>query len=337
MKKLVIATCLVLLFLSGCGQEQPANPTTSVQPMPPPQLNDATTTPPPVAPTPPKQPLSGAVAVMVDNYRAARPQSGLDQADIVYEMMAEGGITRFMALFYNEGTKRVGPVRSARYYFVQLARGYDVPLAHAGGSEDSLKMVVDLKLKDLDEIYNSGGYFWRESGRKMPHNLYTSTERLLEGAQAKGYKLVPLQELPVTTQWEGETHPAEKALLLDYSTKEYRYLVSWLFNGQKYERKINDQPHLMEDGTAITADNLIIIRAQIKTVVKNKIPLSEIKIIGKGEARYYSDGKIVNGSWSKEKAQSPINFYDHTGQPMKIREGRTWVQVIGDWSDLTLQ
>ena len=333
MRKLFVTMiCLAVLFFPGCGHEPVSTP---AQAPPAPPVNE--TNAPQPEPAAPQDPLPGAVAVMVDNYRQARPQCGLDKADIVYEMMAEGGITRFMALFYSEGAEKVGPVRSARYYFVQLARGYDVPLAHAGGSEDSLKMIADLKIKDLDEIYNAGGYFWRDSSRKMPHNLYSSTARLLEGAAAKGYKPAPLQEFPAATEWEGEAHPQEKAVALDYSTKEYSYLVSWLYNGQKYERSINDKPHLMEDGTAITADNLVIMRAQTKTVVKNKIPLSEIKIIGKGETRYYINGKTMTGTWSKETAQAPISFYDHTGQPMKFKEGRTWVQVIGDWSDLNIR
>lgn len=333
MKRIIAVLCLAVLVLSGCGNSEPLPP---VQPTSTPQVNGENN-PQPGENLPKAPPLPGAVAVMVDNYRQARPQIGLDKADLVYEMMAEGGITRFMALLYSEGAEKIGPVRSARYYFVQLARGYDVPLAHAGGSTDSLKMIADLKIKDLDEIYNSGGYFWRDPGRKMPHNLYSSTDRLLEGAKAKGYALVPLPQFPTADGWEGETHPAGKALILDYSTKDYSYLVSWLYNGQKYERKINQQPHLMEDGAAIEADNIIILKAQTKTVVKDNIPLSEIKITGEGETRYYIEGKVMKGTWKKEKAQTAIGFYDSTGQPMRLKEGKTWVQVIPDWSDLTYE
>jgi len=329
MRKLIAVVCLGLLFFIGCSKDQPLPP-----PPPAPQVNEQNS--PPEEETIPKKPqLPGAVAVMVDNYSKARPQSGLDKADMVYEMMAEGGITRFMALFYRQEAEKIGPVRSARYYFVQLARGYDVPLAHAGGSEDSLNMIVNLKVKDLDEIYNSGGYFWRDPGRKMPHNLYSGTKRLLEGAKAKRYTLVPLPLLPTATEWEGETIPRDKEMILDYSSGEYHYLVNWHFNGKKYERKINGENHSMEDGTAISADNVVVITAQTKTILKDNIPLSEIKIVGKGEARYYIGGKMMEGTWSKNSAQSAINFYDNTGKPMKFKEGRIWVQVVPDWSVLT--
>ena len=324
MKKLVIVLCLVLLFFLGCSKDEPLP-----QPSPKPQVNDQNR--PIQNGTLPEEPqLPGALAVMIDNYYKARPQSGLNKADMVYEMMAEAGITRFMALFYRQEAEKIGPVRSARYYFVQLARGYDVPLAHAGGSEDALQMVVDLKVKDLDEIYNSGNCFWRDSGKKMPHNLYTSTELLAKGAKAKGYGLVPLPTLPTATEWEGDTLPQDKDIVLDYSSGEYRYLVSWHYNGQSYERRINGQPHAMEDGAVITADNVIVMKAQTATKVKNKIPLSEIKITGKGEVRYYIGGKMMKGTWSKNSPQAVINFYDSTGKPMKFKEGKTWVQVIPD-------
>ena len=128
---------------------------------------------------------------------------------------------------------------SARYYFVQLARGYDSPYAHAGGNNDALQLIAQLKMKDLDEIYNSGEYFYRDKSRKMPHNLYTSTDKLVEGAQKKGYKLIPL-ELPLGDSWSGEDHQDIK---LDYGTRNFSYIVTWRYEDGKYHRLINDKAH----------------------------------------------------------------------------------------------
>ena len=99
--------------------------------------------------------LPGVFLAMVDNHPKARPQSGLDKADIVYEIIAEGGITRYLALYYSQEAPKIGHIRSARYYYVQLAKGYDGVLAHAGGNENALYLIPELKVKNLDEIYNA--------------------------------------------------------------------------------------------------------------------------------------------------------------------------------------
>lgn len=278
--------------------------------------------------------LPGALLVMVDNYAKARPQIGLDKADMVYEIVAEAGITRFMGVFYHRQAEKIGPIRSARYYFVQLAKGYDSPLAHAGGSEDSLNMLVSLKVKDLDEIYNAGGYFWRDKKRQMPHNLYSSTELLLKGAKDKGYSLVPLPALPLGQEWEGD---ARTSFTIDYSVDKYEYLVSWEYADKKYVRLINGKPHTMEDQTAITADNVAVISAKTKNIVKNKIVLSEIDIVGRGEALYFIDGLMIKGSWAKKSEDSPIQLLDAGGQPMKFRQGNIWIQVVPTLSSLSLE
>lgn len=279
--------------------------------------------------------LPGAVIVMVDNFYQARPQIGLDKADLVYEILAEGGITRFMALFYSESADKIGPVRSARYYFAQLARGYDSPLAHAGGSTEALNLIQELRLKDLDEIYNAGGYFWRDSKRKMPHNLYTSTAQLIKGAKAKGYALVVPPVYPVGSAGQGIAYGDD--LFLDYSSGTYKYIVRWHYNGEYYERDINNSPHKMEDGMSLKADNVIVMTAPTKDVIKNKILLSEIDLIGKGDIRYFQDGKMSKGTWAKSSAKSELSFKDENGDLLKLKPGKTWVQVIGDFGKLTFK
>ncbi len=330
-KPIIVILCLmflILLIFSGCSGQK--SPVPVVEPAP---VTDKTDNP--SVPVEPKAPeLPGALLVMVDNYLKARPQSGLDKADLVYEMMAEGGITRFMALFYQQSAVKIGPVRSARYYFVQLAKGYDSPLAHAGGSQEALQMIFDIKMKDLDEIYNAGGYFWRDKTRSMPHNLYTSTEQLLKGAQAKGYKLVVPPAFGVAAG-EGEGTVHDKDMIIDYSSKTYNYKVVWHYNGQRYERDINGNPHLMEDGTRIIADNILAIVVPTKDIIKNKELLSEIKIIGKGEARYYVNGKMTKGSWAKTSVSAKMQFLDDKGEVVKIKPGKTWIQVIPDWESVS--
>jgi len=318
-----------ILLLAGCGREKPSAP---VAPPETPKLQSEKQNPP-SSPKISEPALPGALLVMVDNYHAARPQSGLDKADTVYEIMAEGGITRFMAVFYRRQAEKIGPVRSARYYFVQLAKGYDAPLAHAGGSEDALDMIAKLRIKDLDEIYNAGECFWRDANRKMPHNLYTSSGRLLEGAKARGYELKTPQALTAGNSWTGAI---QQKLAVDYSNGGYKYRVSWEFNGSVYERKINGQPHVTADNVTLAADNVIVITAKTQTIIKDKTVLSEIAIIGGGEARFFIDGRMMKGSWVKKSAAAPVEFLDETGAPMKFKPGSVWVQVVPGWESLDL-
>lgn len=325
-KGLAIILCIIFLFVAGCGNQEknePAPPAqqTGIDKAAPPQNTQDKAEQKII-----KEPeLPGAVLAMVDNYWKARPQSGLDKADMVYEIIAESGITRYMGIFYHEKAEKIGPIRSARYYFVQLAKGYDSPLAHAGGSTEALNMLVSLKIKDLDEIYNASGFYWRDNSRKMPHNLYTSTEQLLKGAKNKGYALVPLTGLPQRSEWSGD--PQNK-LVIDYSVGKYEYKVSWEYKDNRYDRKINGDPHIMADGAAIKADNIVVITAATKDIIKNGIVLSDVDIIGGGEARYFVDGKMMKGSWIKKSADSSIVFKDMVGEPMQFKAGKTWVQVI---------
>ncbi|MBX6377348.1 MAG: DUF3048 domain-containing protein, partial [Clostridia bacterium] len=128
-------------------------------------------------------PPPGPLAVAVDNAPAARPPAGLRQADVIYEVLAEGGVTRFLAVFVTQGADRVGPVRSARPYLVDLAWAHGAPLAHAGGSPAALAALRRRPALDLDEIGRVGGAYWREPGRRAPHNLFTDTRRLVAAAR----------------------------------------------------------------------------------------------------------------------------------------------------------
>src|SRR6185369_4571690 len=124
-------------------------------------------------------------AVMIENSEFARPQSGLDQAGVVFEAVAEGGITRFLTLFQDTNTAYLGPVRSVRPYYIQWALGFDAAIAHVGGSPEALSAMKSWSVKDLDQFAN-GSYFQRVNNRDAPHNVYTSTDQLHALESKKG-------------------------------------------------------------------------------------------------------------------------------------------------------
>ena len=168
----VLLVLLILLFafnIAGCGDKaQPVNETESLPQVveQEPELMEEN----PVVEVEPlvkaEKDLPGTFIASIDNHRNAYPQSGLDKADRVYEILAEGGITRYLAVFHSRTAEKIGPIRSARYYFAYLVKGHDFPFAHAGGNNDAIALIPKLKIKDLDEIYNSGNYFYMDKSKK---------------------------------------------------------------------------------------------------------------------------------------------------------------------------
>src|SRR5690554_5162744 len=183
----VLFVILIILILTACKSENNNEPNE--------ELNDSNDMEiieepePEPEPEEPKEkyPLTGlevedndmnldyrVLGVMIENSISARPQSGVIQADVVYEILSEGTITRFLALFHSQKPKRIGPVRSARTYYVQLAKGYDAIYSSAGGSPGGLKLVQSDYIDDISGLAYDGRYFTRSSDRYAPHNLYTS-------------------------------------------------------------------------------------------------------------------------------------------------------------------
>lgn len=309
-----LACLMLLLLLSGCRNNSAPSQTGG----PPPAQEE-----PAAEPTRPA--LPGAVFASIENHPQARPQSGLDKADLVFEMDSEAGITRFLALYYSEAADQIGPIRSARSYFVQITKAFDSPFAHAGGSEEALSLLKTLKIKNLDEIYGSGAYFWRSKDRKMPHNLYTSTELLVRGANQKGYRLLPYTPLPEGAA-EGDVEAV--SLSLNYAdNKYYKYITEYRYDGGVYAKFVNGEPFRDIGGSQIAAANVIVLIARTKWLGNQDPPLTDIKIVGEGPAFYFTQRKIYKGEWKKTAPETHFQF-TAAGEPMLFSPGKTWINVI---------
>lgn len=190
----------MLALAIGCAapEAQPAD----TPPTPAPEVQTPTTPPPPPKPEF-TYPLTGLpteravkdrpIMVMIENSPAARPQTGLDQADLVYEILAEYEVTRFAAFYQSARPEVIGPVRSIRPYYVRLGEGHRAIVVHAGWSQAAMNLMRARKIDHLDQVYGDDKYYWRDSSRKAPHNLYTSVEKVREGAAAKKF----------ATEWNG--------------------------------------------------------------------------------------------------------------------------------------
>ena len=284
------------------------------------------------------------VAVMIDDQRDARPQSGLSQASIVWQAPAEGGIPRYMALFHEGDPKAVGPVRSARLYFVQWAAQWQSVYVHVGGSPQALALLHSARGKggfvyDADEFRWGGKYLWRISQRPAPHNVYSDgfhlrglAERV--GAKARTYKpawnFAPDAELA--------RRPSGSTLLVPYLANQISY---------RYDRKSNTWLRTVT-GEAKQTDAASKTRIAPKNVVVmyvNFAPLNdgskkhrlEARVIGSGRALIATNGKTISATWRKTSVTGPVTFTLRNGQPATLTIGQTFVQVVPSGSRVTIK
>jgi len=271
------------------------------------------------------------LAVMIDNMADARPPSGLSQAEVVYEAVAEGDITRFLALFNpHETLEKIGPVRSARPYFLDWAGEYAPIYAHCGGSPSALTNLKNGKYEvfDLDQMSN-GLYFWRDAGRYAPHNLYTSAELLSKFAQDKSITgEASFEPWLFKEDATPDNRPnAAKNPTIRFSANDL-YEVNWVYDREKndYLRHQNNQIHQDADGSPIRAKNVII--QYVETVVLDSYGRLATQTIGSGDAVIFQDGLAIAGIWKKEITGGRTRFFSQEGDEISLNRGTIWIEAV---------
>ncbi|MEW6710505.1 MAG: DUF3048 domain-containing protein [Candidatus Riflebacteria bacterium] len=286
----------------------------------PPATSSATVFPVAVASGTALRPL----AVMIENHNKARPQSGLINAEIVYEIPVEGGITRFMALFlHTPGI--LGPVRSCREYFVDRAIEVSALYVHCGGSPKGYAYISKSKINSIDEIKH-GKPFFRDNTRKAPHNLYTKgTELAKYMASLIPMKLpqkpIPLNYGPVPSIGEKPGHE----LKIRYHGN---YKMHYKFKDGVYERFMNGEKHTdRESGRQIAPKTVILQTANMKTV--DAAGRQEISFIGSGPALVFFGGRMLETTWKKSSASGMTEYFDQNQKKVVFDQtGAVWVQVV---------
>lgn len=273
-------------------------------------------------------PTGRPIAVMLGNNPSARPQFGLPEADLVYEFPAEGGITRFMALYYHNEAERIGPVRSARPYFMDRAFDWSAVFVHVGYSPQALVYFDANKVHHIDE-FSSAKSFWRDKSRKAPDNLFTSTGNLrarMAELKYEGEKeLWAFQFAPDALIGKGEE---AKTIEIYYPEKMNRAAFRYDAQEKLYHRFTGGKPHV--DGATnkhLQAKNIII--QYVKTKVMDSEGRLEVAMVGKGKIQFFSQGRVIQGTWAKESLKTPTYFYDEEGSPLTLNPGQTWIQVVG--------
>lgn len=268
------------------------------------------------------------IAVMLDNYYKARPQAGLSEADVVYEMLAEGNITRYLAIIYTNKPETIGPVRSARPYFVSKALEYDPLYVHVGGSEQAKSDIKALKMADIDGLSSGGDIFWRKSHKPKPNNMYTSFDAIMKQSKRRKYNTNGSFE---TLKFNDEDKEIEGKELTEI-TIPYRgskYVSGFKYNEEDrlYYRYVNNKPHLDEASKIhLTAKN-IFVQYTSQRVIDSAGRL-EMNIIGNGKGLYITDGKVMDVTWKKPSRRALTRFYDKEENEISLNPGTTWYQVV---------
>jgi len=332
--KLALAVMAAAVILVSCGTRKVSGPVQTGAPGPTPTESSAAS----VEPEPAfRSPLTGLpmeeeatfrpFAVMINNFKAARPQSGLTNADVVWEVLAEGGITRLMAVFHSRSFEEpIGPIRSIRPYLIDLGEMYGGVLVHAGASNDALKILQHSGKADLDEINNAGAFFYRDKSRKAPHNLYSTLERLQEGVRRHKYpETAPVPAVP----FMDDPAPADAANAENveawFSLKSY--VVSYQYDASTglYNRFIDGEPHVdLNNDRQLTAANLVFLNARHR-VYDNEGRL-EIDLYSGGEALLFQRGKVIPCTWSREKGD--IIRLKKDGAELPFAPGTTYYHLI---------
>jgi hypothetical protein len=280
-------------------------------------------------------PARPALAIKVENHPEARPQAALNDADIVVEEPVEGGYTRFIAIYQCHDAARVGPVRSGRTtdpdYLRQLGPAV---FGYAGGVNSVKKEVPAVGLVDANYIVAAGAYT-RDDSRVAPHNLYTTTQALRRVANAESGAPDPL--FAYSSSWVGKARSV-RSVHLPYSWVS-DVVWTWDREQRAWLRSHGDEPHLLEDGSQVSARSVVI---QVVTVTDGDIidpagnPSPEVELTGGGKAFVLRGGKVIVGRWERATLDDVTRFVTREGTDMTLAPGRAWVQLLPSWVDVEL-
>lgn len=272
------------------------------------------------------------VAIMINNIGEAMPQSGIGNADLIYEMIVEGGITRLEAVFTDySGLTKIGPVRSARQYYVRNAEFLDAFYVHCGCSEYAENELAQGKVTDLDAMNAVGNYMtYRDSSRVAPHNLYTSEEGLNDAIDYVGEGTshrdnyspmfmfnAQVQDLAngkaankITTAYNGSRIP-----WFEYNSEDQKY-----YRFQYGDKQIDDQT-----GEQLRFQNVLVLFA---TTYSPNGYLMEVENYKEGDGYYASNGSYIPIRWKCE--DGTVHYYTEDGKRLRMNPGKTWITYFDD-------
>lgn len=279
-------------------------------------------------------------AVMFNNLRKALPQIGVPKADVIYEIVAEGGITRMMAVFQElEGVGDMGSIRSARDYYVSIAKGHDAIYIHAGGSPQAYQAFNDLKMSNIDFVNGPyGNMCWRDSERRktagLEHSLLTSSEKILEQLPKK-FAQEHDESYAVGWTFDEEVPAGGQAaerLTVPFSTyKTGHFTYDAEENCYLIEQHIDKQDVPYVDGgtgEAVAVRNVLVLYTDVSRVKGDDKGRMAVRTTGKGEGLLLRDGQLYEISWERDSEKVCFSFLDSSGKPFPLAVGSSYVNIV---------
>jgi hypothetical protein len=293
------------------------------------------------------------IAVMVENSFAARPQSGLNMADVVYEVVDEYGITRFVAIFSSNDASMVGPVRSARTYYAEIARAFDPIYSFFGTYPECYGYIEQLGMNVLSAMSDRSGNssitaqapYWRDWTRSdiQEHTAFMSIPQLRQKAAQLGY---PLQNggipFPYKTDPPLEARGGVSNIHIDFSTQAYAprgFDIRYIYDrgSNSYSRFMGGSSHIdYNTGQQIMVKNIVVMVSDILGPL-DKWGHMSVRTAGSGIAFIFQDGNAVKGSWERGSVYDPFIYRDSSGKQISFTGGSTWVAIISGTEKVSFQ
>ncbi len=274
-----------------------------------------------------------ALVVKIDNAPKARPQAGINEADVVVEEGVEGGVTRFAVIFHSQDAASVGPVRSARSTDIAIARALGRPLfSYSGANTVFAELLRTSPLVDVGVSSSAKAAYRREKGRPGPYDLFSLTPPLFAAAPADAAPPPPL----FTYRAPGEAPPsgyeaARKVQALWKDKVQTKVVYEWDEAAGGFARTTNDTPHVDAAGARVAPQNVVLqLVAYHNTglVDRSGTAVPEAELVGEGEVLVLTGGRMVKGRWSKPAPEAVTAYTDAAGAPIRLTPGRTWVELV---------
>ena len=350
---ILVAAVIACVAAFGGGQDTSSNEVEIIDPIKPDENQDGENGEDDSVQTDKINPLTGLAVdndisqkrpyvVMINNIKVATPQSGISKADIIFETLAEGGLTRLMAVYQDiENIGIVGSVRSARPYFIDIAMGLDAIFVHAGGSDDAYITIKDRDVDNIDGVHGSGETFfrdqWRQKNMGYEHSLMLDTSLLDAYCQEHdlrtehnsgfevGMNFADDPALPAASQANNidVTFSGAKSTQFAFQSDSGEYIVS------QYGSNMKDSV----DGSSVSVRNLLVLKAPVSPIPGDTEGRVQETLVGSGKGYFFYNGQMTEITWSKESYSSPFKYSYSDGSQIEFGRGKTYICIIPDTGD----
>ena len=283
------------------------------------------------------------LAFKIDNNINARPQSGLQEADSVFEILVEGGMTRFLAFFLDNTSKYLGPIRSARPTDPTVVRPYDGTLVVSGATDGLIPTIRELGVPVLEEV--TAPAMFRIGSRKAPHNLYADTELVREVVDSRGFKFLQPGPQPLYPFGFNQNNWDSGANKITIQYSEFTTVI-WKLDGNRYSRFIIDAYSSDKDAVAhnfisqdgnysdiLSTETIVVIQGALYKDKATTLP--SILTVGIGDLFIFNEGNYVQGNWRRTDISENFEFFDLNQNPIEVPPSSQWIHVIPNEGQIT--